>query len=338
MLNSSDNQERLDTFLALALAFHGKDAVTEEDNVGKEQSSYALRFLKDLGIDNPSLTERAGMYEKLEQDKQEKWLKRALGSTYVRGRAIHLDKQIHHTHLSQMLRAEPVRIQILILKNLPKNLAEQIASELGIFNFFQEFIKDATSESDLPMPEVASVVRRVFLSNFVTADDLYLLKPLDSLSSVELVNFIHILGARETAIACRGIDNVETVAAFLRRFTPEDARAIASYISNLKDLEPARVLFAEKLIQAALAAGLTHNAMLDRIGSNLIMIALVGSDETRLRYAQQKIPFNASAEIRTMFDAASNEYTKADAGERAMQNFIAREIEYLASAFRKRNK
>lgn len=329
-MSNNKNHERLDTLLALALAF-------PEDELGQTESSRALRFLQDLGVNDSALAQRAAVYERLEPDKQEKWLKRALGHKIARGRAIHLDEQIHHTHLSRALRTEPVRIQTIILKNLPKDLVRQIANELGIVSIVQELINEPEQVSSLPSSEVASIVRRVFLSNFVTVNNLYTLKPLDMLRSVDLVNFIHQMGAREIAIACRGVAEMETVAAFLRRFTAEDARIITSYLTNLKELEPKRVLFAEQMIQEALSIGLNASAMLNHIGSNLVIIALAESDSTRLRYTLQKLPFEASVELNTMFDKISAKYEKADENERSMLNSISRETEHLASAYRKRN-
>lgn len=151
-----------------------------------------------------------------------------------------------------------------------------------------------------PVPSAMSVVRKAFLASFVGRAELPKPSPLDALSSSELARLVRLLGIRETALACRGITAVETVAAFLRRFAPEDARAIATQIATLTTVEPERVELAGACVQRMIALETEPGAMLDRIGIELLATTLSVSRERRLAYAAQKLPVELARELRRL--------------------------------------
>jgi hypothetical protein len=183
--------------------------------------------------------------------------------------------------------------------------------------------------------EIVAIVRRVFLSNFVSLTDLSGPTPLDLLSGAELARLIRLAGTRETAVACRGIANVEAVGSFLRRFAVEDARAIAAHITTLTDIEPRRVAFAERIVHEALSGEPEVSAMLIRAGLQVLAVTLAGGGEARLRYTAQKLPVEVARWLYRMAEAAGAGEAAPDAERRALMRLVARETEALAARLRR---
>lgn len=323
---------------------------------------------------------RAEWFARLAPEKQHGWLAHMLGRARARERLAQLDEHVHPSHVVEALMQEPPHIQTLIIRHLPPALAVQTAKALGVAlpapddsrpnmqatgddgsspgSFRVEQSRVTTAEAvaheghaaadggvsslaeATPAPEVISVVRRAFLSHFVSAGELTRPTPLDLLPGIELARLIRLLGVRETALACRGIAAKEAVASFLRRFAAEDARAIATHIATLTSVEPQRIAFAEEIVREAIGGETEPGTMLDRAGLHLLAIALAGRDESQLRYTAQKLPLETARWLRETVEktAATPPATHGDGDHmRDMVRLVARETETLAAGMRRRN-
>jgi hypothetical protein len=239
-----------------------------------------------------------------------------------------LDEHIHPSHIIEALRAEPARVRLLILNHLPPALAASAVAALeGAAG--REFLQSPVAWETPPL-EIIDLVRRKFLSRFVMLGELGQPTALDLLTGVELARLVRLLGVRETAIACRGIMQMETMTAFLRRFAAEDARAITARIALLRDVTALRVRHAEEIVHDALESEAEPGAMLNRAGLRLLSITLAGEREARLRYSAQKLPVEVA---RALCETAFAERKINDTGER--QRLIAAETEALAANLRK---
>ena len=232
------------------------------------------------------------------------------------------DKDIHPTQVVDALREESPRIQSLTVRLLPPSLGEQVAEGLGI-NPDDEV--DSVSMQQPVGKKLAAVVRRSFFAQFVFTTALKSPTPLDLLSGVELARLIRLLGVRETAIACRGIPAVETVTAFLKRFSAEDAHAIVFHLRTLKPVKPERIVFADTVARKAInAEGYVASTMLDRVGLTLLAIVLSAGGTLRRRHTAQKLPLAAARELDELAHV-SRTYC-----DREMAHGLAAEAESLA--------
>lgn len=328
--------ERIEVLLALADAFAGAGAdglPTAEEREG---------LLTALDEDARQAVRRRGQWlDRLPPEKRRDWLRHTLARARPQAwDAPPLDEHLHHSHVTEALRAEPERVRRLVVAHLPHALAADCARSLGMS------VEDARAEAGTeggagPAPEVVTVVRRVFLSNFITLAEVERPTPLDFFSGAELARLVRLLGVRETALACRGIAAVEAVAAFLKRFAPEDARALAAHIRTLTNVEPRRVALATRHVHEALRAEPKPGAMLDRVGLRLMATALSGrSRRSGLRYAAQKLPTEAARWLRLMAASAVSTREETDAPDRdepaEARRLIAREVEEVAAGLRRR--
>lgn len=311
--------ERVEVLLALADAFAAGGARDELLSTFDDDTRQAVR-------------RRGEWLDRLTPEKQRDWLRHTLSRVRPLARAAPpLDEHLHHSHVTEALRGEPERVRRLVVGHLPPALAAACMAGLGLSDASPR--GDAERERE-PETEVVAVVRRVFLSHFITLSDVERPTPLDLLSGAELARLVRLLGVRETALACRGIEAVEAVAAFLKRFAPEDARAIAAHLRTLTSVEPWRVARAGQHVHEALRAEPDPGAMLDRTGLRLLAAALSGrARRASLRYAAQKLPVEAARWLRLM--AA----TGAQGGEASeARRLVAREVEEVAAGLRRRRR
>jgi len=264
-------------------------------------------------------------YARLSPADRTRWLDQRLdrirATTPERNRRI--EKSIHPSQIIDALRVEPTRIQSLIIGLLPEPQAAAVAEALGV-----------PGAENLAMPpskaiptKVAEVVCRAFFAQFVSVSSLNSPTELDMLSGVELARLIRLLGVRETAIACQGIAAVETVTAFLKRFSAEDAHAIVSHFAALKAVEPERIQFAEQMARRAISEEAdVASTMLDRVGLSLLAIVLEGFGTLRRRQTAQKLPLAASRELE---DLLGSNRTYCD---REMSRRIVAEAQSLAAS------
>lgn len=354
------SSQRIDVLLALALAFDESGAPFAANDKSETKGTSA----KDASVqdvlsaldkkEQQAVEQRRMWYAKLNREKQGQWLAHTLGS--VRAQPSHLDEHVHPSHIIEALLDEPPRVQALVLRNLPRVLAATCAAALQATRWSdareqrspaslantsasaassaaQNKImhkRRATDHVNEPAPEIITLVRRTFLSHFIAAGELHKPDDLDLLSGIELARLVRLLGVRETAVACRGIERMEDVAAFLRRFSAEDAHAIASHISRLTEVESSRVAFAHQLVHEALNLDAEPEAMLDRLGLRLLAIALIHRESLTVAYLSQKIPVLASRALAEMMrECSGNRYASQ------VVRLIAKEAETVAQNLRR---
>jgi flagellar motor switch protein FliG len=328
--------ERIEVLLALADAF--ADGAAVED--GPPVSEAREELLSTLDEETRHAVRRRGEWlDRLTPEKRRDWMRHTLARARPATRgATPLDEHLHHSHVTEALRGEPERVRCLVVAHLPHELADACASALGMSA--EDARADAEREGGAGVaPEVVAVVRRVFLSNFITLADVERPTPLDFFTGAELARLVRLLGVRETALACRGIPAVEAVAAFLKRFVPEDARAIATHIRTLTQVESWRVANAGQHVQEALRAEPEPGAMLDRTGLRLLATALSGrTRRASLRYAAQKLPVEAARWLRLMAATGSTPEANANISDETAESrrLVAREVEEVAAGLRRR--
>ena len=354
-MSSTGNAERVDTLFALALALGAREREGAEED-GERDAAGALEIFASLGAsERLALERRAAWHARLPPEKRREWLAYVLGGARARGAPAQLDEHVHPSHVVEVLRDEPSYVRRLVLAHLPAALAARVEEafgergragrEKGRRGRRTGSLTEERGTGDLspvvstPEPEVVSVVRRAFLSHFTSRAELARVTPLELLSGVELARLVHLLGVRETALACRGIEAVEAVAAFLKRFAPQDARAIAAHLRTLTSVEPWRVARAGQHVQEALRAEPDPGAMLDRVGLRLLATALSGrARRSSLRYAAQKLPVEAARWLRLMAATGSTREADAPGSDDAAEarRHITREVEEVAAGLRRR--
>lgn len=339
----SPETERIEVLLALADAFAAGGADGHDPPAAEAREE----LLSTLDDETRQAVRRRGEWlDRLAPEKRRDWLRHTLSRARPLTRAAPpLDENLHHSHVTEALRGEPERVRRLVVGHLPPAFAAACARALGLADEVSRSKVDkeggdvGTGGGAGPSPEVVAVVRRVFLSNFITLADVERPAPLDFFSGAELARLVRLLGVRETALACRGIEAVEAVAAFLKRFAPEDARALAANIRTLTNVEPWRVAFAGQLVHEALRAEPEPGAMLDRVGLRLLASALSGrARRTSLRYAAQKLPVEAARWLRLMAATGATPESAAAGSDEAAEarRLVAREVEEVAAGMRRR--
>jgi hypothetical protein len=328
--------ERIEVLLALADAF--ADGAGGED--GPHAAEARAEMLSTLDEETRHAVRRRGEWlDRLTPDKRRDWLRHTLSRARPATRgAPPLDEHLHHSHVTEALRGEPERVRRLVVAHLPPAVGAACARALGMPAV--DARDDAEREGGAgPSQEVVAVVRRVFLSNFITLADVERPTPLDFFSGAELARLVRLLGVRETALACRGIAAVEAVAAFLKRFSPEDASAVALHLKSMTNVEPWRVALAGQHVQEALRAEPEPAAMLDRTGLRMLATALSGrARRASLRYAAQKLPVEAARWLRLMAATGSTHEANANGSDETAEarRLITREVEEVAASLRRR--
>lgn len=240
-----------------------------------------------------------------------------------------LEESLHWSHIGEALKKEPPAIRKIIYEALPKSDREPLKSVL-------EFEKDAASKSEIKQKDtfnlVSKAIQRAFARQFKTLSDLQKPTAFDRLDGTQMVRLIRLAGIREVTFACARIEAVETVAAFLKRFPAEAARAIAAQLNNLPRISDERLSFAENLVQNALEIEPQPSAMLDLLGIWLIGIRICNSPSARIVYTQQKLPREFAPELPEIIE---NQCKKTPAG---LQKEVSAEIEQLAETIIKTTK
>jgi len=306
-MSSTQNTVRIETLLALALSNNWTLAQEEKHDATETETSAADAnagerppALQSLGeSDKRACQELLRRLNQLTQADQQRWLAQRI--THIRASTPELNRRmiegIHPGQIAEALRNEPARVQQLILNSLPRSMAKQVEQRLQPQLRFQS--KDLVLAADL-----VESIRLGFFARFVATESLTTHTPLDLLSGVELARLIRLLGVRETAIACRGITAVETVTAFLKRFSTEDAYAIVSHLAVLQEVDDKRVLLAEQIARMALGKEFDEgSAMLDRVGLSLLAIVLQEGGAERQRHTAQKLPVAAARELQELISS-----------------------------------
>ena len=315
-MSTNSNQIRIETLIALALSKRWPGP-TQDQTDSLESNPDLSRVLAELSAsDQKAAMDLTQRFERLSPAAQGRWLAsrvaRIRASSPERDRRFKED--IHPSQIIDALRHEPPRIQSLIAGSLPSSYAVAIAEELEV------------SPANSPAPaKIADVVRRAFFAQFVATAVLHDHTALDLLSGVELARLIRLLGIRETAIACKGVTAVETVTAFVKRFSAEDAHAILFHLASLKTVEQERIIFAEVVVRQAIDQGTIEASTLDRVGLTLLAMVLAESDELHRRHTAQKLPVAASQQLDELLNSSLPECDPETA------RYIVAEIHSLAS-------
>lgn len=233
-----------------------------------------------------------------------------------------IDENIHRSHVEAALARENPAIQTIVRAVLP--------------DIYQSGSETNSPVEKTPTTQTKSIARialektvcRTFAAQFVALRDLRNAKTFDCLSGAQIARLARLAGIREVAYACAGIESVESVGAFLRRFAPEDARAIAGQLSGLPKISAERLAFAESLVQTALATEpQPASAMLDWLGIRLVGILLCAREENsgaRVAYAEQKLPSETAPKFSELIE------TECRKTPDAIKRKIGAEIEKLA--------
>jgi hypothetical protein len=178
-----------------------------------------------------------------------------------------------------------------------------------------------------------TLVKDRFLSNFLALEDLSEPDELDKFSVDRAENFIRHLGLREIAIACRGINSKETLAAFLNRFDEEDAREIALYITELDKIRPFWVAQADELVRKSWNEDLAPSKVVKKIGFKLLAAAYIFRDQANCDYAAQKLSVREVKNWQRLISVGKKKYAAADEETRLRLEKRRTIVERLAVKF-----
>lgn len=326
-MSTDHHPARIETLIALALSKRwpredpdvagienlgaevGDESVGEgsENEVTETEINAALPFVLQ-GLSAPDQEVVGALlrrFEKLTPGDQSRWLASRLGriraSSPEKNRRF--EKDIHPSQITDALSHESTRIQSIIVGLLPASQAEPVAEALGLP--LRSTVDFSPSMHQPTVTKLADFVHRAFFAQFVSTTALNNPTRLDLLSGVELARLIRLLGVRETAIACKGIAAVETVTAFLKRFSAEDAHAIVFHLTALKAVKPERITFAETIARLAInEESDVTSTMLDRIGLALLAIVLDTFETLRRRHTTQKLPLAAARELDELLNSS----------------------------------
>ncbi len=323
--------EKTDILLALAMAFEKKNAEIENRESFKTVRELAADTFAALNPEEAESIElRAGLLDNLTGENRETWREIRLEKIRGRGLAKRLDAHLNPSHIVEILSREPPTIQRLILKNLPPDLSRRISLYLDL-NFLPE--DNSAKNVDQINEEIVALVRQKFLSGFIALEDVYEPDELDRFSVDELENFVRHLGLREIAIACRGINSKETLAAFLNRFDEEDAREIALYLTELDKIRPFWVAQADALVRKSWSADLPPAKVIKKIGFKLLAGVFVLRDATKGDYAAQKLPAREVKNWQRLVRIGKKKYLAAGEEDRLRFDKRRRITERLAVKF-----
>lgn len=314
--------DKLEIFMALALGRRAKQELLAESSVSSPEDDELLSdvrlsptFQHLTGSDLETFKGIVSEYQartEIERGVERRRILRHIGSE----KTVFVDKNVHRSHIGEALRKEIPAIQ----KILSASLISTRSKSPGRIDAAPK--RRANSRIE----ELKKTVCHAFFGQFTSLRDLPSPTAFDRLSSTQLVRLIRLSGIREVAVACSRIEEVESVAAFLRRFSAEDARAIAAQLSDLRDVSDARLSFAEGLVQATLEQKPQPSEMLDLLGIRLVGIVLCESKAARIAYTSQKLPLEITPKLTEIIEQQCRKMPKN------LQRKISAEIEHLAEA------
>lgn len=291
----TDNQDRLEILLAMALTVERHGEASANDGETAASVSLLERISSRLAaLSNADLTrvrEKIASYEVLSDDEKMLWQARILNR--VSNQNSHLDKDVHYTQITEVLRGEPAYINSFILSNLSEETRQNVGAQLAV---------ESGGAHKAINPGLARLLRQRFLRKFVTREDLGELTPLALLSGNEILALIQQLGRSEIALVCRGIQEIENLAPFLRQFPPADAQVIVQEMVKLRTVERKRIERAENLVQEAWQNEADSTLIVQQIGLKKLAAALVNGVECEAEFTMQKLPFNLSKKLKQRLD------------------------------------
>lgn len=302
-MNKVIQNENLDILLVLGLAFENMQPNPNPKTMSQiVEDSFDAMSADDFS----ALQLRAEFLDGYSIENRALWREICLEKLIYQKRFVRLDENINPAHIGNVLSREPKSIQKHILRNLPNELAQRMAQYLEI-KFDSENEKPASINK-----EIAELIRKVFLSNFVSYEDIYEPLEIDGLSVFELNKFIHHLGLREIAIACRGIAAKETLASFLNSFSPDDTREIVSYLTELEKIQPFWVSQADEIVRNNWESEANPDKISAKIGFELLAVAFVHRNQTARKYTLQKFSTKDSIYWKRLLRKTENEFYKDD--------------------------
>ena len=343
---TNQSPDRLEIFLALA---HNrvpkKNFVTESfmpsadfenesvdesvsDNSRDEKFSPLFEYLTEPEAEEFRLI--SANYQSKTEAEKTAWRKQILQRIGTDEQLI--DENVHSSHINDALQKEIPAVQKIIAKSLPpgykNSMNTVIPHKRKKTSIPQEFKTNPNPQKSEALGKSASplgkIIRRTFAGQFVSLRDLRKPTAFDRLSGTQLARLIRLSGIREVALACVRIEAVESVAAFLRRFPAEDARAIAAQLNSLRRTAESRLAFAEHLVQTTIEIESQPSAMLDLLGIWLVGILLCSSTKERVRYTNQKLPLEIVMKLPEIIERQCRNTPKD------LQKKISIEIEHLA--------
>lgn len=240
-----------------------------------------------------------------------------------------LEECLHWSHIGEALKNEPSAIQKIIYEALPEADKNQLNA---ILNFKKDAASSVETKQNGSFQLISKAVQKTFAKQFTVLSDLQKPTAFDRLNGTQIVRLIRLAGIREVTFACARIEAVETVAAFLKRFPAEAARAIATQLNNLPQTSVERLSFAENLVQNALETEPQPSAMLDLLGIWLTGIRICNSPSARITYTQQKLPREFAPELPEIIENQCKKVSKE------LQQEISAEIEQLSETIIKTTK
>lgn len=334
MIESISKTEKADILLALALAYENKPGGTEN----RKNAETARRLTENLFMgfsreDLKNLGERADYFDRLSPENQKLWQKLRLDKIRRRGLVERLDGNIHPSHIAEILNREPKPIQLLVLKNLPVLLSRKIAENLNTGLVENEYSADQTNLNVSINDDIVTLIREQFVANFVALEDVFEPSDTDKIPIQKFDAFLRQLGIRETAIACRGINSKETLAAFLNRFDEINAKEIAKNITELENVNPVWVERADRLLRKTLENQFHPETLLRGLGCKILAMTFVRRDAAARKYTAQKMPLVEAKIWFEMIKESEQENGTASENERQMFDRRSRIVERLAASF-----
>lgn len=301
------------------LSATGEDFPEAQKDPATNEFPPLLEQLNKTEVDK--LKQLLAEYDKKSDVEKENWEKKV--HSYIGTDFQFLDENLHWSHIEAPLKREPLAVRKIIFSALSDADKSHLKERLKIE------IEQLPEPSSRQIELIEQSVRRAFAKQFTKLNDLHKPTAFDRLNGTQTVRLIRLAGIREVAYACARIEAVETLAAFLKRFPPEAARAIATQLNNLPKTSGERILFAESLVQTAFENEPQPSAMLDLLGVWLIGIRVCESPENRIRYAQQKLPKEFAPELSEIIDSQCRKTPPN------LQKEISKEIENLAETILK---
>lgn len=327
--------DRTEIFLALALKQLAQaNSSANADFMPSLEAEAKPAEISLAGFDYLSEREREKFrrvqteYEQKSDTEKTDWQNQILGKIGADESLI--DERVHYSHINEALQKEIPVVQKIIVANLPNSYRKSTDTFTGRKKKAGDTaeLKPLPTEKDKTAAKAKTAldktIRRAFATQFVHVRDLKKPTAFDRLSGNHLARLIRLTGIREVALACVRIEAVESVAAFLRIFSAEDAQAIAAQLNSLAEISETRLAFAENLVQTTLEAESQPSAMLDLLGISLIGVALIGVSESRVQFTNQKLPLEIAPKLPEIIGEQSSETS------RELRSQIKSEIETLA--------
>lgn len=266
--------QRIDALLAMAY-FWGAEPAGVRSQVQlnhAEQTAWERRVLQITQLASPE---------------RKRWMEMVLRLPRHTDSDEELAAQVEPIHPSRwlpLLKNESLVLQAGVLRLLPADVADSLRRALGQAQDKED------AETALPIdPGLRRFLLQPLLRRFIQLTDVPQSTELDHLSRAQLPQFLRERGRREIAIACRGIAELETLSAFLRRFAATDATAIGQQLQGLRWLSPERVEVAQMILQSFMGGRFDASLLINQVGLDVLAIALLDSPRIRAQFTLQKL-------------------------------------------------